>query len=83
LEGGGGGRNIKYFHVVTNQRRRKTSIFSMEGPAGAVNSTQEIIEVATRYYKDHFRYEPRPNHNIEENFFSAEERLKEEEANDL
>jgi hypothetical protein len=54
---------------VVNQRRRKTTIFSVEGPAGVVNSTQEIIEVATQYYKDLFKFEPRPNLNIEEDFF--------------
>jgi hypothetical protein len=64
-----GGRNTKYFHVVVNQRRRKTTIFSVEGPAGVVNSTQEIIEVATQYYKELFKFEPRPNLNIEEDFF--------------
>jgi hypothetical protein len=75
-----GDRNTRYFHAVANQRRRKTAIFSMEGPAGEVNSTKEIIEVANQYYKGLFRYEPRPNLNIEENFFSVDERLREEEA---
>jgi hypothetical protein len=78
-----GDRNTKYFHAVANQRRRKITIFSVEGPAGAVNSTQEIIEVTTQYYKDLFKCEPRPNLNIEEDFFSADERLKEEEVNVL
>jgi hypothetical protein len=73
-----GDRNTKYFHAAANQWRRKTTIHSVEGPAGAVDTTEEIIEVATQYYKDLFRYELRPNLNIEEDFFSAGEKLKDE-----
>jgi hypothetical protein len=63
-----GDRNTKYFHAVANQRKRKTTIYDIEGPEGAVNSTGDIIKVGTQYYKDLFKFEPRPNINIFSNF---------------
>jgi hypothetical protein len=74
-----GDRNTKYFHAVANQRKRKTTIYDIEGPEGAVNSTEDIIKVATQYYKDLFKFEPRPNINISSNFFSEGEKVTEEE----
>jgi hypothetical protein len=74
-----GDRNTKYFHAVANQRKRKTTIYDIEGPEGAVNSTEDIIKVATPYYKDLFKFEPRPNINISSNFFSEGEKVTEEE----
>jgi hypothetical protein len=35
------------FHVVANQRWRKTTIHTIEGTDGAVESTEDITEVAT------------------------------------
>jgi predicted ATP-binding protein involved in virulence len=49
-----GDRNTKYFQAVANQRRRKTTLFNLDGPEGMVQSTEEIIKVATDYYKDLF-----------------------------
>jgi hypothetical protein len=70
-----GDRNTRYFHVVINQRRRKSIIHKMEGPAGEVENTEEIVEVATNYYKDLFKYEARPKIRIYENFFSEGEKV--------
>jgi hypothetical protein len=54
-----GDRNTKYFKSVANQRRRKTTIHRMEGHAGEVETTEEIVGVATNYYKEIFKYEAR------------------------
>jgi hypothetical protein len=72
-------RNTKYFRTVANHRRRKSTIHNIEGPAGTISNTEEIIKVATQYYKDMFKFEPRPNMNINENFFSKEEKITQEE----
>jgi hypothetical protein len=74
-----GDRNTKYFHVVANQRKRKTIIHSIEGPVGAVENTEEIIRVATDYYKGLFKYEPRPVLKIVEDFFREEDKMTAEE----
>jgi hypothetical protein len=78
-----GDKNTKYFHAVANQRRRKTTVHTIEGPDGAVDSTKEIIEVATQYYKNLFRFEPRPDIKLSEGFFTDEERLTEGEKDML
>jgi hypothetical protein len=67
------------FHVVANQRWRKTTIHTIEGTDGAVESTEGITEVATQYYKDLFKFEPRPNIKLSGEFFSNEEKVSDEE----
>jgi hypothetical protein len=75
-----GDRNTRFFHAVANQRKRKTSIHSIEGPGGTTDTTEKIIEVATQYYKDLFKFEPRLNMNILDSFFSKGEKLTPEES---
>jgi hypothetical protein len=70
-----GDKNTKYFHALANQRRRKTTIHSVEGPDGVADNTTDILKVATEYYKTLFSYESRPNVNIYAEFFSREEKL--------
>jgi hypothetical protein len=57
----------------------KTTIYSIEGPEGIAGTTEAIIEVATKYYKELFKFESRPNINISENFFSEGEKLTDED----
>jgi hypothetical protein len=78
-----GDRNTKYFQAIANQRRRKTIVFNMDGPEGTVQSTKEIIKVATDYYMDLFRFESKPNINIDDNFFDDEEKMTVEENEGL
>jgi hypothetical protein len=73
-----GDNNTKYFHAVANQWRRKTIVHTIEGPDGAVKSIEEIIEVTTQYYKNLFRFEPRPNIKLSEEFFTNEEKISKE-----
>jgi hypothetical protein len=64
-----GDRNTIYFHVVANHRRRKTLVHSIDGPDGEVNRIEDIIQVATQYYKDMFKFEHRPMINVNNGFF--------------
>jgi hypothetical protein len=78
-----GDRNTKYFHAIANQRRRKMTICSIDGPEGTMETTKEILKVASDYYKGLFKYEARHNINIDEHFFSQEEKVSEEERETL
>jgi hypothetical protein len=78
-----GDTNTKYFHAVANQRKRKMTVCNMNGPKGIVETTKEILKVASNYYKDLFKYEARPDINIDEHFFSQEEKVSEEERETL
>jgi hypothetical protein len=77
-----GDRNTRYFQAVATQRR-KTIICALDGPAGTVTKTEEILEVATKYYKELFKAEDRPNINIFENFFTEGEKMTQEESDIL
>jgi hypothetical protein len=55
----------------------------VEGPTGAVDTTEEIIGVATQYYKDLFKYEERPDVRLHSNFFSETDKLTEREIIEL
>jgi hypothetical protein len=74
-----GDRNTRYVHAVANQRKRKNTIYDIDGPEGTVNNTKDIIKVATQYYTELFKFEPRPNINISSSFFSEGEKLGFEE----
>jgi hypothetical protein len=78
-----GDRNTKYFHAVASQRRRKTTIFSLDGPDGAVETNEEMLDAASEYYKNLFKFEPRPEMNISNEFFSREEKFSKEESESL
>jgi hypothetical protein len=39
-----GDKNTKYFHVVDNQRRRKTTVHTIEGLDGLVDSIEGLLE---------------------------------------
>jgi hypothetical protein len=77
-----GDKNTKYFHAAANQRR-KTTVHTIEGHDRVVDSTKEIIEVVTQYYKNLFRFESRPDIKLSEGFFTDEERLTEGEKEKL
>jgi hypothetical protein len=75
-----GDRNTRYFQAVANQRRRKNNVHCMEGPEETVQSTEEIVEVATNYYNELFKFEPRPNINISSDFFTENDKVTLEEV---
>jgi hypothetical protein len=52
----------------------------MEGPEETVQSTEEIVEVATNYYNELFKFEPSPNINISSDFFTENDKVTLEEV---
>jgi hypothetical protein len=73
-----GDRNTRYFRSVANHGRRKVTLYNLDGPEGAVESTEEILKVATDYYKELFKKEMKPDMNIDPEFFSEEDKVTEE-----
>jgi hypothetical protein len=60
---------------VANQRRRKTFIYSLEGPEGATSELPKMLDIATNFYKDMFNAEARTGFSLSDGFFSQEEKL--------
>ena len=77
-----GDRNTSYFHAVANQRNRKVTIHSLDGPDGPVTDTREMLKVACDFYKDLFKKEPRNGCKLSNNFFREDEKVKSPE-NDM
>ena len=65
----GSDRNTAYFHAVANQRRRKTLIHSLDGPNGPVTEVDEMMKVASDFYKDLFKKE-NPSSSLYKTIFS-------------
>lgn len=74
-----GDRNTAYFQAVANQRRRKHMIHVLEGEDGPVTDNDGMRNIAVEYYKNLFRWEPRPDINLKEDFFSEEAKITVEE----
>jgi hypothetical protein len=74
-----GDRNIAYFHAVANQRRRKKMIQFLDGPDGPVTETKDMIGIAMDYYNNLFGFEDRPDIRFKPDFFSNEEKVKDDE----
>jgi hypothetical protein len=46
-----GGNNTEYFHRVANDRKRKQTICSLQNGVTVVKGTDELLKLATEYYK--------------------------------
>lgn len=46
-----GDRNNAYFHALANHRHRKNHLSVLNGNDGPVSSTNDMLEVATSFYK--------------------------------
>ena len=71
----GSDRNTAYFHAVANQRRRKTLIHSLDGPNGPVTEVDEMLKVASDFYKDLFKKENPSGFSLQNIFFSASKKV--------
>lgn len=78
-----GDRNTAYFHVVANQRRRKTLIHSLQGPNGPTSDTTEMLDVATSFYKKLFGKEYPSGFTLSSNFFATSNKVTSEENEKL
>lgn len=49
-----GDNNTAYFHRVANGKKRKNTIFCLQGEGGEIKGDEAIAEHATQYYKNLF-----------------------------
>jgi hypothetical protein len=75
-----GDRNTAYFHAVANQRRRKKTLAVLDGPLGPMYSNEEMLKIASSYYKDLFSKESKPSIFLGDNFWDANDLLTDEEV---
>ena len=74
-----GDNNTTYFHALANQRNRKKRITVLEGPNGQVTDTQDMLTLATKFYKDLFGFETSLDVSLGDNFWAEEEKVTLEE----
>jgi hypothetical protein len=68
---------------VANKRRRKKQINVLDGPAGPVTETTDMIPVATGFYKYVFKWDVGLDFKFEHDFFTNEENVTREENDKL
>jgi hypothetical protein len=68
-------RNTAYFHAVATARHRKKRIQCMNGPGGPIEETQEILMIASDFYKDLFKWESRGHFKLDSWFWDEEDKV--------
>lgn len=51
----------------------------LEGPDGNVEENEEMINLAVRFYKNLFGYEPRKGVRLDDSFWKEDEKVSEDE----
>jgi mannosylglycoprotein endo-beta-mannosidase len=60
-----GDNNTKYFHMVANEKRRKTRIFQLEQEGRMIKGQENLKVFITKYYKDLFGSSQRNNFSLD------------------
>ena len=74
-----GDNNTTYFHALANQRNRKKRIKVLEGPDGPLTETNEMLDLASDFYKNLFGYEESLDVSLDETFWSEEDKVTQAE----
>jgi hypothetical protein len=75
--------NTGYFHNKANGRKKKCTIFSLEDEDKIVTGEQALRAHIEEYYKKLFGAEEEMRITVEEDFWTNQETLSDEEANEL
>ena len=78
-----GDLNTSYFHKIANGRKRKNTVLCLKNGEDMVEGTKDLLDLATNYYKDLFGPAPGNLFEISPGLWSPEERLNEEDNNNL
>jgi hypothetical protein len=70
-----GDRNTSNFHAIANQWKRKKMISVLDGPCGPVETTKEMLEVASNFYKNLFAFEEGFGIHLGPNFWDPEDQV--------
>ena len=73
-----GDNNIEFFHRVANGKKRKNTIFCLQGDNGNIEGDEQIINHATQYYKYLFGPAGRPSVQMDPHCWDLEEKVTEE-----
>jgi hypothetical protein len=60
-----GDNNTKYFHMVDNEKRRKTRIFQLEQEGKMIKGQENLKVFIIKYYKDLFGSSQRNNFSLD------------------
>lgn len=77
-----GDKNNAYFHALANHRHRKNHLVELNGENGPVHTTNEMLGIATSFYKDLFGYESKHNISLGPTFREEDELITQDE-NDM
>ena len=78
-----GDLNTEFFHRVANGEKRKNTIFSIQKDGRELEKTEEILELATNYYKDLFGHSTNVDSKLSQDCWNDSERVSLEEGENL
>jgi hypothetical protein len=70
-----GDKKTSYFHAVTNQRLRKKRSDCLIGADDLVHDNSKILEIASAFYKNLFKWESRGNFALEAGFWDQGDKV--------
>ena len=78
-----GDLNTDYFHRVANGKKRKNHIFSLRQDDKIIESDENILQIATDYFKSLFGPSNSPICKMDPSCWSPEEKVSQEESEQL
>ena len=78
-----GDLNTGYFHRVANGKKRKNTIFSIQKDGVEIDNTEEILKLATEYYKDLFGHSSNTDIKLDQDCWTSEEKVTWAEGEEL
>jgi hypothetical protein len=78
-----GDNNSEFFHRVANGKKRKNTIFSMEGEEQELLDTEKILEHATNYYKTIFGPSEKSSFTLSSSLWGPNSCVSQEENHNL
>jgi hypothetical protein len=78
-----GDNNTKFFHITTNGRKRRETIFSLQDEGSRISEEENLLRHVTEYYRELFGPATRDAFELNNDLWPLEEVVSREENEEL